>query len=577
MNTNEKAKKLPLGVSDFKKIIDGNYYYIDKTLFIKDVLAKGDTIILLPRPRRFGKTLNLSMLKYFFDCCPNPNRETKAISDNKKLFDSLAIARTGEEYLDKMGKHPVIFLTFKDVKELDWESCLEKTMQLLQAEYSRHHYLLKWKGLMDHEKDYFKRILNLTGSKVDYENSLGNLLIFLNRYYDERAVILIDEYDAPIHMGFNRGYYDEIINFMRNFLSSALKDTDTYLEKAVITGIMRIAKESIFSGLNNPGVYTLLSEQFSEYFGFTEEEVEGLLKEFDLLDYYNEVKKWYNGYRFGSRVIYNPWSIINFLGSSSKRCQPYWLHTSDNAIVELLLSGGGKELKEELELLICGETVEKEIKDNIVLKNLAKRENLVWSFLLMAGYLKQSERRFDESNVKSYYRLAIPNLEVKTIYIDIIENFFADKTGDKIPRIMLKALIDGDIKLFEKMLRKIVLAVFSYHDFGGEPELVYHALVTGMLVWLTPTHEIKSNRESGYGRYDIMIIPRDPNGIGYVIEFKSVDTDDNETPETALEAALKQIEEKKYETELMERKIKHIKKLAIAFSGKDVHLKESGK
>ncbi len=340
---------------------------------------------------------------------------------------------------------------------------------------------------------------------------------------------------------------------------------------------MRIAKESIFSGLNNPGVYTLLSEEFSEHFGFTEEEIERMLQDFDLPGYYDEVKKWYNGYYFGNRVIYNPWSIINFLGSSNKQCKPFWLHTSNNEIIESLLSNGGKELNAELELLIRGESIKKEITDNIVLKYLDKRENLLWSFLLMAGYLKQADRQFDERNVKTYYNLAIPNLEVKSIYIEIIEHFFADKVGDSTLATMLKALIDGDIKLFEKMLRKIILAVFSYHDFGDEPERVYHALVTGMLVWLAPTHEIKSNRESGYGRYDIMIIPRDPGGIGYVIEFKNVDTDENETPESALAAALNQIEEKKYETELIERKIQDIKKLAIAFSGKNVYLKESSR
>ncbi|MCP5050466.1 MAG: AAA family ATPase, partial [bacterium] len=380
-----------------------------------------------------------------------------------------------------------------------------------------------------------------------------------------------------VHAGFNRGYYEEVINFMRNFLSGGLKDTDQYLEKGIITGIMRIARESIFSGLNNLGVYTLVSEEFNEQFGFTEKEVEALLKDFDLLDGYGEVQRWYNGYRFGETVIYNPWSIVNFLGSKANEFKPYWINTSDNEIVESLLSRGGKELKEELELLIRRESVEKPIEENIVLKDVASDEDSLWSFLLMGGYLKQTAKRMDPVTGRMYYILSIPNNEVKYTYVRIVHRYFTSKIENKKLEIMLKALIGGDIKLFEKMLRKVVTAVFSYHDFGGEPEKVYHALVAGLLIWISNTHEIKSNRESGYGRYDIMIIPNDPGQTGYVIEFKAVDKEDNETVETAVEAALIQIEEKKYETELIERGIENIKKLAVVFSGKDVYVKESTK
>ncbi|MFC2140823.1 AAA family ATPase [Acidobacteriota bacterium] len=576
-----ETKQLPVGVSDFKDMVTDNYCYVDKTLFIKEVMDKGDKILLIPRPRRFGKTLNLSMLKYFYDCCPAEGAKgtdgTGQANSNKKLFDSLAISRAGKRYLEKMGKYPVIFISFRDIKEIEWETCIDKIRQLIQDEYSKHYYLLKSKELIPPEKDYFKRIIELKGSKGDYEKSLEKLLIFLCRFYGERAVILIDEYDAPVHTGFTHDYYEKIINFMRNFLCGGLKDTDQYLEKSIITGIMRIARESIFSGLNNPGVYTLLSEEFDDKFGFTEQEVEALLKDFQLLDMYDQVQKWYNGYRFGKRIIYNPWSIINFLGSKGKELQPYWINTSDNEIVETLLSRGGKELKEELELLIRGETVEKAIENNIVLKDIPNREDLLWSFLMMGGYLKQTSKRMEETTGKMYYTLAIPNMEVKTIYIGIIDRYFTGKIENKKLEIMLKALIDGDIKLFEKMLRKVVSAVFSYHDFGGEPEKVYHALVAGFLIWISNTHEIKSNRESGYGRYDIMIIPKDLSLTGYVIEFKTVDTEDNETVETAVAAALEQIEKKKYETELVERGIENIKKLAIVFSGKDVYVKENSR
>jgi hypothetical protein len=583
-----KMKKLPLGKSDFKQIIEQDYCYVDKTLFIKEVIDKGPTILLIPRPRRFGKTMNLSMLKYFYDCCPgwppvpgsqspvNIAGRTGPLNSYKKLFDSLAITKAGKEYLDKMGKYPVIFISFRDVKEIEWGTCLGKIEKLIQDEYTKHYYLLKSKELLPHEKDYFKRIIHLKGDKGDFEKSLERLLVFLCRHYGERGVILIDEYDAPVHAGYYRGYYEEIINFMRNFLAGGLKDTDQYLEKGVVTGIMRIAQESIFSGFNNPGVYTLLSKEFDDKFGFTEQEVEGLLKEFQLLDMYDQVQEWYNGYCFGKQVIYNPWSIINFLDSDEKELKPYWVNTSENQIVETLLTRGGIELKEELEQLIRGESIEKPIEENIILKNIAHREDLLWSFLLMGGYLKQTAKRRHAASGKFFYTLSIPNEEVKTTYTAIIDNYFADKVDRKKLDIMLKALIDGDILLFEKILKMVVLSIFSYHDFSGEPEKVYHALVTGLLIWITDTHEIKSNRESGYGRYDIVIIPRDPFQTGYVIEFKSVEQDENETVENALEAALAQIEKKKYDTELVERGIKQIKKLAIVFSGKEVFVKESG-
>jgi hypothetical protein len=574
-----KMKKLPVGKSDFKQIIEENYYYVDKSLFIKEVIDKGDTILLVPRPRRFGKTLNLSMLKYFYDCCPQigtPGAERKGTGNSYKiLFDSLAISKAGQPYLDKMGKYPVISLSFRDIKEMEWETCFDKIQGLIQDVYLKHDYLLKSPKLKTPEKEYFKGIMRRKASKGDYERSLEKLLIFLNRYYSERAVILIDEYDAPIHAGFNHGYYDEVINFTRNFLCGGLKDTDQYLEKSVLTGIMRVAKESIFSGLNNPGVYTLLAEEFDDKFGFTEEEVETLLRDFNIFHRYDEVQEWYNGYRFGNRVIYNPWSIINFLGSKAKKCKPYWLNTSDNQLVYSLLSRGGIELKEELEQLIRGEAIEKAIDENIVLKQVPQREHLLWSFLLMGGYLKQESERRNEGQEKTYYSLSIPNKEVRATYTDMIDSYFSAKIENKKLEIMLKALIEGDIQLFEKMLRKVVAAIFSYHDFGAEPEKVYHALVTGLLIWITNTHEIKSKRESGYGRYDIMIIPQDLRQTGYVIEFKSVDKEDNETVETAVKAALDQIEAKQYETELIERGIKNIKKLAIVFSGKDVYVKQN--
>ena len=572
MNT----KKLPVGISDFKDMVTGDYYYVDKTLFIKEIMDKGDKILLIPRPRRFGKTLNLSMLKYFYDCCPGDRAEgtgSAQADSNKKLFDSLAISRAGKKYLDHMGKYPVIFLSFRDIKEMEWKTCMDKIQQLIQDEYLKHDYLLKSPKLKSPEKDYLKRVIRGKASKGDYEKSLEKLLIFLNRFYGERGVILIDEYDAPVHAGFKHGYYDEIINFIRNFLCAGLKDTDQYLEKSIITGIMRIAKESIFSGLNNPGVYTLLSEEFDDKFGFTEKEVEALLKDFQLLDRYDEVQHWYNGYRFGEKIIYNPWSMVNFLGSKVKKCKPYWINTSDNQMVDFLLSKGGKELKKELEQLIRDETIEKAIDENIVLKHVTTREDLLWSFLLMGGYLKQTLIRRDEISGKMYYNLLIPNMEVKTVYVQIIEQYFASKIENNQLEIMLKALLEGEIDVFAEIFSDYVVTAMSFFDMGAEPEKVYHAFVMGLLLWLAPAYQVKSNRESGYGRYDIMIIPVDPEKLGYIIEFKKVRR--NETLESAVESALKQIDERKYETELVQRGIKTYKKLAVVFNGKDVTIKES--
>ena len=577
-----ETKKLPIGVSDFKEMITGGYYYVDKTLFIKEIMDKGDKILLIPRPRRFGKTLNLSMLKYFYDCCPETRspgsggRGTSTPGNSyKKLFDSLAIRKAGKQYLDKIGKYPVIFLSFRTIKELDWETTYRKIKKLIRKEYSRHYYLVKSKKLMPYEQDYFQKLMDLKGDKEDYENSLENLLVFLNRFYHERVVILIDEYDAPVHAGFNYGYYEEIVNFIRNFLGGGLKDTDQYLEKSIITGIMRIAKESIFSGLNNLGVYTLLSEEFDEQFGFTEKEVEVLLEDFQLFDRYDEVQHWYNGYRFGNRVIYNPWSMVNFLGSKAKQCKPYWINTSDNQVVESLLSKGGKELKEELEQLIRGEVIEKAIDENIILKQVTTREDLLWSFLLMGGYLRQTPKRRDQVSGKMYHTLLIPNTEVKTIYVQIIEHYFASKIETNQLEIMLKSLLEGDIGIFAEIFSDYVMKSMSFFDMAADAEKVYHAFVMGLLLWLSPDYEIKSNRESGYGRYDIMIIPQDTGKLGFIIEFKK--TRKKETLESAAVSALNQIEERKYETELEQRGIKQYKKLAVVFSGKDVYVKEREK
>jgi hypothetical protein len=568
-------QKLPVGLSDFKQVIEGHYYYVDKSLLLKELIDQGAVAMLIPRPRRFGKTLNLSMLRYFFEkpALPTALGRPGTEEDNSHLFRHLKIWQAGKEYTGKQGKYPVIFLTFKDVKPAQWSECLEDIKDLIGEEYKRHDYLLDGNVLKESEKDRFIRLVRLKAEAGEYVRSLKKLSEYLARYHHQPVILLIDEYDTPIQAGYVNGYYAEVVRFMRNFLSGGLKDNSN-LEKGVLTGIMRVAKESIFSGLNNLDVYTLLSLGFSDKFGLTEEEVKRLLEDLGLQERYAEVRNWYNGYQFGDRIIYNPWSIINYANKPLEGFKPYWLHTSDNAIVEKLLTRGGQELKEELESLIRGDSVEKPIEENIVFRQIEQREDLLWSFLLFGGYLKPLSSRLDENTEKLYCQLAIPNREVRKIYVEVIERWLAEKFADRKLQLMLNAFTAGDTPRFERLLREMVMQIFSCHNLGNESEKVYHAFIIGLLVWLGNRYEIKSDRESGYGRYDVMLIPRDPHAAGIIIEFKKVNTKRGETKDRALAKAFQQIEEKNYAAELQQRGIQQIRKLAVVFKGKQVWVKE---
>ena len=560
-------QKLPVGVSDFKKVIESRYYYVDKSLLLKELIDLGSEALLLPRPRRFGKTLNLSMLRYFFE---------KTEADTSYLFRHLKIWQAGEEYTGKQGKYPVIFLTFKDVKTAQWNECLGEIKDIIGEEYKRHDYLLDGNLLKGNEKDRYAHIVRLEAETGEYARSLKRLSEYLNRYHQQRVVLLIDEYDTPIQAGYINGYYTKIVSFMRNFLSGGLKDNSN-LEKGVLTGIMRVSKESIFSGLNNLDVYTLLSHDFADKFGLTDDEVKRLLEDVGLPERYEDVRNWYNGYQFGSHVIYNPWSIINYASKPRDGFKPYWLHTADNAIVEKLLTNAGRELKEELESLIRGDSIEKPVEENVVFKQIKRREDLLWSFLLFGGYLKSLSSRQDENTEKLYCQLAIPNREVRKIYAEVIERWLVEKFADRKLQLMLNAFTTGDTLQFERLLREMVVQIFSCHDFGKETEKVYHAFTIGLLVWLGSRYEIKSparRDESGYGRSDVMLMPRDPNAAGIIIEFKKVNTRRRETKDGAIAKAFQQIEEKNYAAELQHRGIQQIRKLAVVFKGKQVWVKE---
>ncbi len=558
-------QKLPVGLSDFKQMIEGHYYYVDKSLLLKELIDQGAPAMLIPRPRRFGKTLNLSMLRHFFE---------KTEADTSHLFRHLKIWQAGEEYTGKQGKYPVIFLTFKDVKEASWESARNKIKRLIQEEFLRHDYLRKEGNLKAEELNSFNAITNLTSDQSAFEDSIKNLCLYLARAHNQKVILLIDEYDTPIQAGYVNGYYAEIVGFMRNFLSGGLKDNSA-LEKGVLTGIMRVAKESIFSGLKNLGVFTLLRSEFSTAFGLTEAEVEQALRDFQIAEQYDKIKSWYNGYILGGHVIYNPWSIINYLNSADKKFRPYWLHTSDNALIEQLLTRGGKELRLELESLLAGESIEKPVEENIVFAEVEKREEYLWSFLLFGGYLKCIDTRVDELDpTLTLAQLCIPNLEVRGMFTRLIKNWFHDRIAQEKLRVMLQALVEGKLEDFARLFREMVLQIFSSHDFSGESEKVYQAFVIGLLVWLAGRYEVKSNRESGYGRYDVMLIPRDPGAAGIISEFKKVNLKRRETKERAIAKAFQQIEEKNYAAELQQRGVQQIRKLAIVFKGKQVWVHE---
>ncbi len=555
-------KKLPVGISDFEKLITLNYYFVDKSLLIKEILDSGAEVTLIPRPRRFGKTLNLSMVKCFFE----KTKESKL-----HLFDNLKISKESE-YMKQQGQYPVIFLTFKDVKDSDWQDCYRNIVSLISNEYYRHDYLVSSDVLSEKQKNVFRSVLSEKADQSVYKSALKNLSAYLHRYHKKKPIILIDEYDAPIHSGFTNNYYDKVMNFMRIFLSSGVKDNSD-LKFSIFTGILRVAKESIFSGLNNLKVCSMLSNLYADKFGLLEDEVLQIIDDYDLnRTEITQIKAWYNGYKVGDKTIYNPWSIINLVDEKG-RIAPHWVNTSTNDIIRDLIKSGDAELKESIETLISGKTIHKPVQEAIVFEEVFTNIDTLWSFLLFSGYLTFENMKLKEET--TYVDLKIPNKEVLYFYKTTVSNWFVSSFGPRNYNLMLKSLLDGDVREFQEIFSSFVLKSFSMFDVGGDkPENFYHAFVLGMLVSLQSTHQIKSNRESGFGRYDVMIIPNDKKECGIIIEFKKVSKFKKETLETAANNALKQIEEKQYEQELLDLGIKKIIKLAIVFEGKKSLVKE---
>ncbi len=566
----KERKKLNLGHSDFKDIIENNNYFVDKTLFIEEVLKAEKTVLLLPRPRRFGKTLNLSMLRYFFD-----KKEPK----NKDLFKDLKIWQTGEGIKKHCCKYPVIYLTFKDAKKDTWKSCYEFIISEIVNLYSTHDYLLEGNILKNHEKEIFQNILIKKASETEFEISLKQLSEYLERYHNEKVVVLIDEYDTPIQASHNK-FYKYAISFMRSLLSGALKD-NTSLYKGIITGILRVSKESIFTGLNNISVYSILDEEFSDKFGFTEPEVKQIIKDFNIKTEYSEIKKWYDGYKFGELTkIYNPWSILNFVVSKNERFKTYWTNSSANELIKNEIKKKDAEhVRKDILKLINKEVIVKDLEENFVFPDLQKRKSLLWTLLTYSGYLtiqKQVSRKG--------YKLIIPNYEIKTIYIDTIIEWL--ETDIKVIKSLLidttNYLINNNIAQFETGFKEIIGDTFSYYDTTKNHEYVYHSYILGLLAIIGDDYLIKSNRESGKGRYDIMLIPNDKTKNGVVIEIKQIKEqfkkenkkDLRQRINKNIETALNQINKNKYYKELIDNKIKedNIIKVPIVFVGKEPYI-----
>jgi len=549
-------KLMPIGKSDFKQLIEGNYYYVDKTLLIKELLESAGDIILFPRPRRFGKTLNLSMLKYFFE--KHENQE-----DNSNLFVNTAIWKNGK-YNNLQGQYPVIFLTFKSIKDETWQSAYKSITEIITEEFKRHDYLLKG-NIPSYDKIRYESILSQTADESLYGRSLLFLTKLLHKHYQQNVIVLIDEYDAPIHTAFNNKYYDEMVVFVRILLENVLKD-NSFLHRGILTGILRVAKEGIFSGLNNIKVCSLLNFEFQDKFGFTESEIKKLLKDQKLSDKKEDVQAWYDGYTFGETKIYNPWSMIQFADSRGL-LKPYWINTSDNKLIKRLISMSDEDVKSDLELLMSGQSINKEINEATIFPGIEKNSEAIWSLLLFSGYVTYNKQELIEGH--TLCDLVIPNKELKFLYNELVSNIFESTlTVDKI-KALLKALTQGDNESFQELLQEFIVNSISMYDFSDkDPEKSYHLFVLGLLVNLNDTYEIKSNRESGYGRYDIILIPKNTNKLGILIEFKKVRP--GETLEIACKKALEQIQEKQYSHELKDRGIKNIQLLGIAFLGKQV-------
>lgn len=549
-------KKLPIGISDYKKLIEDDYYYVDKTDFIRQVIEDGSLITMLPRPRRFGKTLNLSTLRYFFE-------KTEG-NIYRPLFNGKNIE--GWKDFDKhQGQYPVIFVTLKDCKGETFEDVLLMLAYEMQAEYIRHDYLREHIELEDY-LDQFIRLQNRKATPDELAGSISLLADLLTTYWGTPPLILLDEYDSPIHVAYDKGYYDRMIGFMRTFMGKVFKD-NTDIFRGVITGILRVSKESIFSGLNNIDVDTILDAPMCTSFGFTQEETDRMLDDYSLSNHKEEVKKWYNGYLFAGHTVYNPWSVLSYI-SKGGVFSPYWVNTGSDVLLRHLLGDGPAQIRDGVEALIQGDPIRSVINDKLAFPDLLAESTNIWSFMLFSGYLKASDPKSTYENLIEY-SLQVPNLEVRTVFSTIIRSWInkGPVKNDRLER-MLKALRLGDIEYFEELLNDFLVNTLSYYDTSGrDPEKVYQAFLLGLLASMSD-YEVSSNREA---RYDIMLRPKNGQGQAIIMELKRLRP--KETVEKALASALQQIVDKQYAATLRSAGFTDILQMAITFDGKQVWIK----
>ena len=547
-----------LGESDFRALRTMKDYYIDKTMYIKDIIDNRSKVILVTRPRRFGKTLNMSMLRYYFDCSQK---------DNKELFEGLKIMEQGEEYTSKLGYYPCIYLTLKDAGLLSYEMMIIQLKTIMMELYYENRYLLEDADMAPGEKNLFNKILSAEANEVEIINCVKILSKILSNYYNKPVILFLDEYDVPLQAAYVYGYYDKAVNFFKMFYGITFKDNQ-YLQKTVLTGVSRVAKESVFSGANNFKVFTVLDDEFSDDFGITEKEMDKIIEDFEVQDEKEEIKKWYDGYIIGhTEGIYNPWSILNYL--KNKELKPYWVNTSSNDLIKLILKNSAT-VKEKIEQLLRDEEIEVPINLETVIVGIEQNEENIWGLLLGTGYLKVTGV---VDLAMGVYKVKIPNYEIKFLFQNIIRDWFNDKVIGNNLNTILKDLVTLKLDEFEQKFKVLVRQMFSFMDVGeNTAENFYHAFVLGMLVGLKDNYYVKSNRESGYGRYDIMLEPKDKNGNSFIMEFKVYREEKEKDINDTIENAKKQIEERKYEENLQEKGFTNITKMVFAFRGKEVKM-----
>jgi len=539
-------KPLPIGVDNFKKLIDKGYYFVDKSLYIKELLDMQSEVTLITRPRRFGKTLNMSMLKYFFE---------KTEEDNNYLFKGLKIMNESQKYLDCMGKYPVISLSLKAAKQPTFGMAYDKIVEIISEEFNSHKEVLSADDLLEYEKEKFRNIMEGKGSISDYNTSLKFLAKSLEKYYKKKVIILIDEYDVPLENAFFEGFYKEMVDFIRSLFESALKSNES-LDFAVVTGCLRIPKESIFTGLNNLNVCSILDANYREFFGFTEDDVLSICKDYNITDKYSDIKKWYDGYNFSGMEVYNPWSLIKYLNDlmldKNKEPLSYWANTSSNSIVKTLIERADKTTKSEIESLMKGESITKQIHLDVTYDDMFDTRDSLWNILLLTGYLKAISYNNETMCLK------IPNKEVNYIFKNKIMSWFRENIVKKDLTKFFNSLTNGDIESLEKEIRSLLVNTISFHD---SYENFYHGFMVGILLNMKD-YIIKSNRESGDGRGDIFITNSEED-TAIIIELKVADKLkdlDNKCKE-----ALKQIDNRNYDTELIEEGYEKIIKYGISF------------